>query len=90
MSRRKRIDWEKEMQKTEEIRRRGFMTSILGFVAAALVIFGASRINNDESILRPVVMVGCIFAAIIILVFTLKRRAKRMKKIRDEGNKESE
>jgi len=94
MRKRNRIDWEKEMQKTEDIRMRGFRTSIFGFAIAVLFVFGASRINEEASVFPAVIMIGCFLAAIVVLVFTLRRRATKLKKIRDmeheEQYKESE
>ena len=86
--RRKRVDWEKEMRKTEEIRMRGFKISILGFAVAVLFLFGASRINNDASFVSQAIMIGCFLSATIVLVFTLRRRAKKLKQIRDEEYEE--
>jgi hypothetical protein len=90
MNKRKRVDWEKEMQKTEEIRMKGFRISILGFAVASLFLFGASRINSGASLLSPMIMIGCFLFATVVLVFTLKRRAGMSKKTKDEGNSESE
>ncbi|MCL2146580.1 MAG: hypothetical protein FWH52_02110 [Synergistaceae bacterium] len=87
--RRNRVDWEKEMHKTEEIRMRGFKTSILGFAIAVLFLFGASRINSDASFVSHIIMIGCFIAATIVLVFTLKRRAKKLKQMRDEEHEEN-
>ena len=89
MRKRKRVDWEKEMQKTEEIRMRGFRTSLLGFGIATLFLFGASRVSQDSTIFSHVIMITCFFTATIVLVFTLKRRAEKLKKTRDEENEES-
>jgi phosphotransferase system glucose/maltose/N-acetylglucosamine-specific IIC component len=88
MRKRKRIDWEKEMQKTEDIRMRGFRTSVFGFVIAVMFLLGASRVNKDASVFSVVIMIGCFLAAIVILIFTLKRRAAKLKKIRDEEYEE--
>jgi Ca2+/Na+ antiporter len=85
---RKRVDWEKEMRKTEEIRMRGFKISILGFAVAVLFLFGASRINNDTSFVSHAIMTGCLIAATIVLVFTFRRSAKKSKQLRDEENEE--
>jgi hypothetical protein len=90
MSKRKRVDWEKELQKTEEIRMKGFRTSIFGFVIAVLFIFGVSRINDSASIFPLVITIGCFLAATIILVLTLKRRSQKLQETRSEENKESE
>ena len=86
--RRKRVDWEKEIRKTEEIRMRGFKISILGFAIAVLFLFGASRINTDASFISHTIMIGCFIAATIVLVFTLRRRAKKLEQIRDEEHEE--
>jgi len=86
--RRNRIDWEKEIQKTEEIRMRGFKTSTLGFILAAMFLFGASRVNTDASLTSHAIMIGCFFSAVVFFVFTLRRRAEKLKKLRDEENEE--
>jgi uncharacterized membrane protein len=90
MKKRIRVDWEKEIQKTERIRMKGIYTSIFGFALAAVFLFGASRINDDASMFSPVIIIGCLLAATLILVFTLKRRAENLKKIREEENYKSE
>ena len=82
------------MKKTEEIRMRGFRTSVLGFMAAILFILGAIRMNEDVTSFFPtIIMIGCFLAATAAFVYTLRKRAERLKKQRDgeygerEGNK---
>lgn len=90
MNRKKRVDWEKELRKTEEIRMRGFRTSMFGFIVAILFIFGVSRINEHTFPYPIVTIVGCLFAATLVLVFTLKGKSMKSKRTTDDGNKESE
>jgi len=85
---RKRIDWENEIQKTEEIRMRGFRTSILGFIVAVMFLFGASRINQDASVISNAIMIGCLFAAVVVLVLTLRRRAAMLRRMKEEEHEE--
>ena len=90
MRKRVRVDWEKEIQKTERIRMKGIYTSIFGFALAVIILFGASQVNDGASVLTPILSVGCLLAATFIIVFTLKRRAEKLKKIKEEEDYKSE
>jgi len=90
MNKKNRVDWEKELRKTEEIRMKGFRVSIFGFVVAILFIFGVSRINNSVLLYPFLIVIGCFLAATTVLVYTFKRKSVDSKKSRSEGNKESE
>ena len=84
MRRRKRIDWDAEIRKSEQIRRRGLVMSFLSFAVAASVIIGAGRMAGAETSLpRMAFPVACILMACLVLGATLRRRA-RLKREREE------
>lgn len=79
MRKRKRIDWDEEMRKTEEIRSRGFRTSVLSFFVAIMFMVGANRLNEEFSIYPYLIMGACLFTAVVVMVTTLRRSAKKQK-----------
>ena len=81
---RKRIDWDAEIEKTERIRRRGFVMSFLSFAMAAAVIIGVNRVGGvDISLPRRVLSVACIVMACLVLRATLRHR-ERLRRERQE------
>ena len=57
--RRRRVDWDEEIRKTDRIRRRGFALSALSLVVALGVIFGVGRMGGvDVSVFIVFNMVG--------------------------------
>ena len=90
MRKKKRIDWDKELQKTEEIRMKGLRISILSFAFAVLFIFGVSRLNKEVSPFPYITLIGCFVAATVLIVFIFKKRASKHKITQDEDNKEIE
>lgn len=80
MRKRNRIDWEKELRKTEQIRTRGFHMSVLSLLLAVAFLFGASKMNGGISVYPYLIMGGCFLAAVVVLVLTLRRRAEKQRK----------
>ena len=59
--RRRRVDWDEEIRKTDRIRRRGFALSALSLAVALGVIFGVGRMGGvDVSMPRKVVAIACL------------------------------
>ena len=84
LSQRKRVDWDAEIEKTERIRRRGFVMSFLSFALAVAVIIGVNRMGGvDISLPRRVLSVACIVMACLVLRVTLKHR-ERLRREREE------
>ena len=85
LAQRRRVDWDAEIEKTERIRRRGFVMSFLSFAVAAAVIIGVNRVGGiDISLPRRVLSVACIVMACIVLRVTLKHR-ERLRREREGG-----
>ena len=87
-SRRNKIDWDAELEKTEKIKRRGFLMSGLSFALACVLIFGMSRATGAEvEIPRTVLTAICFFVSCVIFGVVIKRRAKKKN---ESQNKENE
>ena len=83
-SKRKRIDWDAEIQKTENIKRRGFLMSGLSFALACVLIFGMSRATGNEiEIPRAVLVTICFFVSCVIFGIVIKRRSKKRKELKE-------
>ncbi|MBQ3694189.1 MAG: hypothetical protein IJP97_04530 [Synergistaceae bacterium] len=81
--RRKRVDWDAEIQKTEKIRRKGILMSILSFAMAAAFIFGMSKSTGNDIKIPGTVLIAVIFCvSCFVLRAVMKYRSKRRK--RDE------
>ncbi|MBQ3394825.1 MAG: hypothetical protein IJG55_00670, partial [Synergistaceae bacterium] len=59
--RRKRVDWDAEIQKTEKICRKGILMSILSFAMAAAFIFGMSKSTCNDIKIPGTVLIAVIF-----------------------------
>ena len=75
--RRRRVDWDEEIRKTDRIRRRGFALSALSLVVALGVIFGVGRMGGvDVSVPRKVVAIACLVLGIFLFRVVLRRRER--------------
>ena len=83
--RRKRVDWDEEIRKTENIRRKGLLMSALSFGMAAAFIFGMSKYTGaDVEIPRTVLIAVIFFVSCIVLRIVMKRRAEKKKNNNDQ------
>ncbi|MDR1048452.1 MAG: hypothetical protein LBL51_01750 [Synergistaceae bacterium] len=86
--RRRRVDWDEELRKTERIRRKGLFMSALSFGVAMVFIFGASRMNEGGiEISRKVIVAFCFVTAMFLFRAVLARRA-RLRREREEREME--
>ena len=84
------VDWDAEIRKTERIQRRGFIMSAVSFAAAAAFIFGMRQFGvTDIDIPRKVLSVACLAAAGFVFFMTMRRRA-RLKKAKQERERDAE
>jgi hypothetical protein len=82
--RRRRVDWDEELRKTERIRRKGLFISALGFGAAMIFVFGAGRLNPGGVEISPkIVFTFCFVIAMFLLRGVLGRR-ERLRREREE------
>ena len=83
--RRRRVDWDEEIRKTERIRRRGFFTSALSFGVALIFVVAAGRVNAPGiKIDRKVIFAFCLVTARLIFCALAARRA-RLRREREEA-----
>ena len=83
-SQRKRVDWDAEIQKTENIRRRGLLMSILSFGMAIAFIFGMSRSTGADIEIPRTVLFAVIFCvSCVVLRVIMKHRAEKRKQNHD-------
>lgn len=71
-----RVDWDAEIDKTEKIRRRGIVMSVLSLCVALAVIFGVGRYGAGVDIIIPKSVLATIFfiAAFIVIRAVIKHR----------------
>ena len=82
-SRRKPVDWDTEIRKTERIRRRGLMMSGVSFALAVAVIFGLRQFGDvDVGLPRKILSAACLALAGVVLWAVMRHRA-RLKRERD-------
>lgn len=81
--RRRRVDWDEEIRKTERIRRRGIFMSALSFAMACAFIFGMSRLKGSAEIEMPKRIISIVFLFAAAMVFR-----SVMKRLSDKRNNE--
>ena len=91
---RQRVDWDEEIRKTEQIRRKGFFISALGFGVALVFIFGTSFLGGNQigigaELSRTLIFVLLFVLSMFVLSITLRRRA-RLKRELQEKKQEQE
>ena len=80
-SQRKRVDWDAEIQKTENIRRRGLLMSVLSFGMAIAFIFGMSRSTGADIEIPRTVLFAVIFCvSCVVLRVIMKHRSEKRKR----------
>ena len=76
--RRKRVDWDAEIQKTENIKRKGILMSTLSFAVAAAFIFGMSKSTGADVKIPGAVLIAVAFCvSCFVLRAIMKYRSKR-------------
>jgi hypothetical protein len=86
---RRRVDWDEELRKTERIRRKGLFISALGFGVAMICVLGASRLNpGGVEISRKIIFTFCFVIAMFLMRGILKRRERL--RLEREGKEERE
>jgi len=81
---RKRVDWDAEIRKTENIRRKGLLMSVLSFGMAVAFIFGITRSTGADVEIPKTVLFAVIFCvSCVILRVIMKHRAEKRRKIHE-------
>lgn len=78
MQRRKRVDWDAEIRKTEKIRRKGLLMSMLSFGMAVAFIFGMSRYTGASvEIPRSVLFAVLFCVSCVVLRIIVRKRSRK-------------
>ena len=81
MRKRQRVDWDAEINKTENIRRKGLFMSILSFGMAIAFIFGMTRYTGaDLEIPRSVLFAVLFCVSCVVFRAIVKHRNERKNK----------
>lgn len=84
-TKRKRVDWDAEIRKTEDIRRRGLLMSVFSFGMAIAFIFGISRSTGTDVEIPRSVLFAVIFAvSCVVLRVIMKHRSEKRKRSHHE------
>lgn len=84
--RRRRIDWDEELKKTEQIRRKGFFLSGLSFGLSALLIYGASHLNKESIVFSKKIVATFFLLLFMLIVGGLLHRRKRLRQKQEESD----
>ena len=76
---RKRVDWNEEIRKTEQIKRKGLLMSLVSFTAAVAFIFGIGRFTDNSIELPKTVLVAGLFcvSCFVFRAIVRKRSARK-------------
>jgi hypothetical protein len=72
--RRKRIDWDEELKKTERIRLKGFRFTAAGFVLVLLWLLGVRQIQKEIPILPMLFSFFLVISGVLLLIIVLRRK----------------
>ena len=76
---RKRIDWDAEIQKTEQIKRKGLLMSLVSFAVAVAVIFGVSRSTGADVEIPRAVLLAVVFGVSFAVFRAIVKHRKSRK-----------
>jgi hypothetical protein len=88
--RRRHVNWDEELRKTEAIRMRGFRISAFGFVMGFLFLVGSVQLNDKIPFGRNLLLIGYFVVAFGVLAFLWRRSAKRQKEAEFIAHSEDE
>ena len=75
---RKRVDWDEEIRKTEQIKRKGLLMSLVSFAVAAAFIFGIGRFtDNSIEIPKTVLAAGLFCVSCFVFRAIVRKRSAR-------------
>ena len=76
---RKRVDWDEEIRKTEQIKRKGLLMSLVSFAVAVGFIFGIGRFTDNSIEIPKTVLVAGLFcvSCFVFRAIVRKRNARK-------------
>lgn len=80
---RKRVDWDEEIRKTERIRRKGLLMSILSFGMAVAFIFGMGKYTGADIEIPRSVLFAVLFCVSCVIFGVIVKKRNRNRKHHD-------
>ena len=74
---RKRVDWDEELKKSEKIRRRGFFYTLGGFSLALFWILGARQMQRHFAFGPLVILLFFVAAGTFLFTMVARRRKNK-------------
>ncbi len=75
---RRRVDWDEEIRKTEQIKRKGLLMSLVSFAVAVAFIFGIGKFtDNNIEIPRTVLFAGLFCVSCFVFRAIVRKRNSR-------------
>ncbi|MBQ7593089.1 MAG: hypothetical protein IJU48_01895 [Synergistaceae bacterium] len=83
-TRRKRVDWDEEIRKTERIKRKGLIMSALSFGMAIAFIFGVTRSEGVNVEIPRSILFAVIFCVSCVIFRAIVRHRNKKRESQDE------
>lgn len=81
---RRRVDWDEEIRKTEQIKRKGLLMSLVSFAVAVAFIFGIGKFtDNSIEIPRTVLFAGLFCVSCFVFRAIVRKRSSRKNRPHD-------
>ena len=81
---RKRVDWDEEIRKTEQIKRKGLLMSLVSFAVAAAFILGIGKFSeNSIEIPKTVLFAGLFCVSCFVFRAIVRKRNSRKNRTND-------
>ena len=81
---RRRVDWDEEIRKTEQIKRKGLLMSLVSFAVAVAFIFGIGKFtDNSIEIPRTVLFAGLFCVLCFVFRAIVRKRNSRKNRPND-------
>ena len=81
---RKRVDWDEEIRKTEQIKRKGLLMSLVSFAVAAAFILGIGKFSENSIEIPKTVLFAGLFCASCFVFRTIVRKRNSRKNRTDD------
>ncbi len=76
---RKRVDWDEEIRKTEQIKRKGLLMSLVSFAVAVAFIFGIGKFTDNSIEIPRTVLFAGLFCVSCFVFRAIVRKRNSMK-----------
>ena len=81
---RKRVDWDEEIRKTEQIKRKGLLMSMVSFAVAVAFIFGIGKFSDSSIEIPKTVLFAGLFCVSCVVFRAIVRKRNDRKNYRND------